>query len=120
MIPTDAVGKCNKTWLEIADKVIPEVNTKPPARMEGQRTTSTTARLSRRAACPLPLTHADDRIGDAHPKVGPGHSGRRGRETHRRVTRDIPQFATTGRRTFENMTGYVPSTLQRDEDGPPA
>jgi succinyl-CoA:acetate CoA-transferase len=25
----------NKTWLEIADKVILEVNTKPPAKMEG-------------------------------------------------------------------------------------
>jgi succinyl-CoA:acetate CoA-transferase len=34
LIPSTAVGN-NKTWLEIADKVILEVNTKPPAKMEG-------------------------------------------------------------------------------------
>ena len=34
LIPSTAVGN-NKTWLEIADKVILEVNTKFPAKMEG-------------------------------------------------------------------------------------
>jgi succinyl-CoA:acetate CoA-transferase len=69
LIPSTAVGN-NKTWLEIADKVILEVNTKPPARMEGMHDIYYGTAIPPRRM-PINMTHADDRIGDAYLKVDP-------------------------------------------------
>lgn len=69
LIPSTAVGN-NKTWLEIADKVIIEVNTKPPARMEGMHDIYYGTAIPPRRM-PISMTHADDRIGDAYLRVDP-------------------------------------------------
>ncbi len=67
LIPSTAVGN-NKTWLEIADKVILEVNTKPPAKMEGMHDIYYGTAIPPRRV-PINMTHADDRIGEAYLKV---------------------------------------------------
>ena len=69
LIPSTAVGN-NKTWLEIADKVILEVNTKPPARMEGMHDIYYGTAIPPRRM-PINMTHADDRIGEPYLKVDP-------------------------------------------------
>ncbi|WP_027014463.1 acetyl-CoA hydrolase/transferase family protein [Comamonas composti] len=69
LIPSTAVGN-NKTWLEIADKVILEVNTKPPGKMEGMHDIYYGTAIPPRRM-PINMTHADDRIGDAYLKVDP-------------------------------------------------
>ena len=69
LIPSTAVGN-NKTWLEIADKVILEVNTKPPVAMEGMHDIYYGTAIPPRRM-PINMTHADDRIGDAYLKVDP-------------------------------------------------
>jgi succinyl-CoA:acetate CoA-transferase len=67
LIPSTAVGN-NKTWLEIADQVILEVNSKPPARMEGMHDIYYGTAIPPRRM-PIHMTHADDRIGEAYLKV---------------------------------------------------
>ena len=69
LIPSTAVGN-NKTWLEIADKVILEVNTKPPAKMEGMHDIYYGTAIPPRRM-PINMTHADDRIGEHYLKVDP-------------------------------------------------
>ena len=69
LIPSAAVGN-NKTWLEIADKVILEVNTKPPAKMEGMHDIYYGTAIPPRRM-PINMTHADQRIGDQYLKVDP-------------------------------------------------
>lgn len=69
LIPSTAVGN-NKTWLEIADKVILEVNTKPPAKMEGMHDIYYGTAIPPRRV-PINMTHADDRIGQPYLKVDP-------------------------------------------------
>lgn len=69
LIPSTAVGN-NKTWLEIADKVILEVNTKPPAKMEGMHDIYYGTAIPPRRV-PIALTHADDRIGEPYLHVDP-------------------------------------------------
>ncbi|WP_395025731.1 acetyl-CoA hydrolase/transferase family protein [Comamonas odontotermitis] len=67
LIPSTAIGN-NKTWLEIADKVILEVNTKPSARMEGMHDVYYGTAIPPRRV-PINMTHADDRIGQPYLKV---------------------------------------------------
>ena len=67
MIPSTAVGN-NKTWLEIADKVILEVNTKPPVAMEGMHDIYYGTAIPPRRM-PISMTNADDRIGEPYLKV---------------------------------------------------
>nr|WP_174863208.1 acetyl-CoA hydrolase/transferase family protein [Comamonas jiangduensis] len=69
LIPSTAVGN-NKTWLEIADKVILEVNTKPPAKMEGMHDIYYGTAIPPRRM-PISMTHADDRIGEQYLRVDP-------------------------------------------------
>ena len=69
LIPSTAVGN-NKTWLEIADKVILEVNTKPPAKMEGMHDIYYGTAIPPRRV-PINMTHADDRIGEQYLRVDP-------------------------------------------------
>ena len=69
LIPSTAVGN-NKTWLEIADKVILEVNTKTPPKMEGMHDIYYGTAIPPRRM-PIAMTHADDRIGEAYLKVDP-------------------------------------------------
>ena len=69
LIPSTSVGN-NKTWLEIADKVILEVNTKVPAQMEGMHDIYYGTAIPPRRM-PIHMTHADDRIGEPYLTVDP-------------------------------------------------
>lgn len=69
LIPSSSVGN-NKTWLEIADKVILEVNTKPPMRMEGIHDIYYGTAIPPRRL-PINMTQADERIGQPYLKVDP-------------------------------------------------
>ena len=69
LIPSTAVGN-NKTWLEIADKVILEVNTKFPAKMEGMHDIYYGTAIPPRRT-PIHMTTADQRIGEQYLKVDP-------------------------------------------------
>ncbi|GAB6194802.1 acetyl-CoA hydrolase/transferase family protein [Lysobacter xanthus] len=69
LVPSSSVGN-NKTWLDLADKVILEVNRWQPAALEGMHDIyyGTALPPNRR---PIPLTHADDRIGEPYLRVDP-------------------------------------------------
>ncbi|MBV2217734.1 MAG: propionyl-CoA--succinate CoA transferase, partial [Diaphorobacter sp.] len=69
LIPAAAVGNI-KTWLEIADKVILEVNTKPSAKMEGMHDIYYGTAIPPRRV-PINMTNADDRIGEPYLRVDP-------------------------------------------------
>jgi len=69
LIPSTAVGN-NKTWLEIADKVILEVNTKMSHKMEGMHDIYYGTAIPPRRM-PISMTHADDRIGEPYLRVDP-------------------------------------------------
>ena len=69
LIPSTAVGN-NKTWLEIADKVILEVNTKPPLAIEGMHDIYYGTAIPPRRT-PINMTHAAERIGEAYLRVDP-------------------------------------------------
>ena len=69
LIPSASVGN-NKTWLEIADKVILEVNTRLPEGMEGMHDIYYGTALPPRRV-PISLTHADNRIGEPYLRVDP-------------------------------------------------
>ena len=67
LIPSTAVGN-NKTWLEVADKVILEVNTRLPEGIEGMHDIYYGTALPPRRV-PISLTHADNRIGEPYLQV---------------------------------------------------
>jgi succinyl-CoA:acetate CoA-transferase len=69
LIPSTAIGN-NKTWLEIADQVILEVNTKLPGAMEGMHDIYYGTAIPPRRM-PISMTHADNRIGEPYLKVDP-------------------------------------------------
>ena len=69
LISSTAIGN-NKTWLEIADQVILEINTKPPVRMEGMHDVYYGTAIPPRRV-PIALTQADDRIGEPYLRVDP-------------------------------------------------
>jgi succinyl-CoA:acetate CoA-transferase len=64
LVPATSIGN-NKTWLDLADKVILEVNSAHPRELEGMHDVyyGTALPPHRR---PIPLLHPDDRIGDAY------------------------------------------------------
>ena len=60
LIPSTAVG-CSQTWIDLADKVIVELNTAQPAELEGFHDIYRVQDPPRRE--PIPLTRAAERIG---------------------------------------------------------
>jgi succinyl-CoA:acetate CoA-transferase len=62
LIPSTSVGN-NKTWLDLADKVILEVNSQQPLALEGMHDIYYGTQLPPRRQ-PIPLLRAGDRIGD--------------------------------------------------------
>ncbi len=69
LIPSTAVGN-NKTWLEIADQVILEVNALPPLAMEGMHDIYYGTAIPPRRQ-PIHLTQATERIGEPYLHVDP-------------------------------------------------
>ncbi|QYY27312.1 acetyl-CoA hydrolase/transferase family protein [Diaphorobacter sp. MNS-0] len=69
LIPSSAVGN-NKTWLEIADQVILEVNALPPIEMEGMHDIYYGTAIPPRRQ-PIHLTQATERIGEPYLRVDP-------------------------------------------------
>ena len=69
LIPSAAVGN-NKTWLEIADKVILEVNGQLPAEMEGMHDIYYGTAIPPRRQ-PIAMTQATERIGEPYLRVDP-------------------------------------------------
>lgn len=69
LIPSTSVGN-NKTWLDVAERVIVEINTALPMEMEGMHDIYYGTAIPPRRT-PIHLTHADDRIGDAYLRVNP-------------------------------------------------
>lgn len=69
LIPSTSVGN-NKTWLDLADQVIIEVNLDQPAGLEGMHDIyyGTALPPSRK---PIPLVHPGDRIGEPYLQVDP-------------------------------------------------
>jgi len=64
LIPSMAVGN-NKTWLDLADKVILEVNTLQPTQLEGMHDIYYGTALPPHRK-PIPLVHPNDRIGEPY------------------------------------------------------
>ena len=69
LIPSTAVGN-NKTWLDEADKVILEINTRLPMSMEGMHDIYYGTALPPHRL-PISLTRADNRIGIPYLRVDP-------------------------------------------------
>jgi len=69
LIPSMSVGN-NKTWLEVADKVILEVNSWVPLGVEGMHDVYYGTALPPERK-PIQLTSPDDRIGQPHLEVDP-------------------------------------------------
>ncbi len=69
LIPSAAVGN-NKTWLDIARHVILEVNTLPPAELEGMHDIYYGTAIPPRRK-PIHLEHATERIGEPYLRVDP-------------------------------------------------
>ncbi|MBX9937248.1 MAG: propionyl-CoA--succinate CoA transferase, partial [Burkholderiaceae bacterium] len=69
LIPSTAIGN-NKTWLDLADKVILEVNTQVPDKMDGMHDIyyGTAVPPHRK---PIPMTHPHERIGEPYLHVDP-------------------------------------------------
>ena len=69
LVPSSSVGN-NKTWLELADRVIIEVNRWQPAALDGMHDIyyGTALPPDRK---PIPLVRADQRIGEPHLRVDP-------------------------------------------------
>ncbi|MDR2872236.1 MAG: acetyl-CoA hydrolase/transferase family protein [Xanthomonadaceae bacterium] len=63
MVPSTAVGT-NEAWLDVADKVIIEVNANQPMDLEGMHDIYFTSRPPPRD--PIPLRHTGDRIGEPY------------------------------------------------------
>jgi succinyl-CoA:acetate CoA-transferase len=69
LIPSSSVGN-NKTWLERAQKVIPEVNARQNEALEGMHDIYYGTALPPNRV-PIPLTRPDDRIGERYFHVDP-------------------------------------------------
>ncbi len=69
LIPSSSVGN-NKTWLELADRVILEVNRWQPAALEGMHDIYYGTALPPERK-PIPLTRPDQRIGEPYLRVDP-------------------------------------------------
>ncbi|WP_313072438.1 acetyl-CoA hydrolase/transferase family protein [Melaminivora sp.] len=69
LIPSAAVGN-NKTWLDIAERVILEVNSLPPIEMEGMHDIYYGTAIPPRRQ-PIHLTQATERIGEPYFRVDP-------------------------------------------------
>ncbi|GAB4079567.1 acetyl-CoA hydrolase/transferase family protein [Modestobacter muralis] len=69
LVPSSSVGN-NKTWLDLADRVVLEVNSWQPAALDGMHDVyyGTALPPHRR---PVQLTHPSDRIGVPHLRVDP-------------------------------------------------
>ncbi|MDR1661142.1 MAG: succinate CoA transferase, partial [Azoarcus sp.] len=68
LVPSTAVGN-NPTWLELADRVILEVNTGLNSRLEGMHDIYKVALPPHRQ--PIPIAKADDRVGEPYLRVDP-------------------------------------------------
>ncbi|MDR0233724.1 MAG: succinate CoA transferase, partial [Zoogloeaceae bacterium] len=68
LVPSTSVG-VNPTWLELADRVILEVNTGLNAKLEGMHDIYTVALPPNRQ--PIPINKASDRIGEPYLRVDP-------------------------------------------------
>jgi succinyl-CoA:acetate CoA-transferase len=66
LVPSSSIGN-NPAWLELADKVILEVNSSMPAKFEGMHDIYTVALPPHRK--PIPLVKSDDRIGEPYLRV---------------------------------------------------
>ena len=69
LIPSTAVGN-NKSWLDLADKVILEVNSWQDLRLEGMHDIYYGTDLPPRRK-PIPITHSADRIGENYLRCDP-------------------------------------------------
>ena len=69
LVPSSSVGN-NKTWLDLADRVILEVNRWQPAALEGMHDVYYGTALPPNRK-PIPLLHPDDRIGETTLRVDP-------------------------------------------------
>ncbi len=69
LIPSSSVGN-NKTWLDLADKVILEVNARQSAALEGMHDIYYGTRLPPERV-PIPLVRPDQRIGEPHLRCDP-------------------------------------------------
>ncbi|MFC9789431.1 acetyl-CoA hydrolase/transferase family protein [Rhodococcus sp. NPDC127528] len=69
LVPSASVGN-NKTWLDVADRIILEVNSWVPAAMEGMHDVYYGTALPPHRT-PLELTHVQDRIGQPTLRVDP-------------------------------------------------
>lgn len=69
LVPSTSVGN-NKTWLDLADKVIVEVNRWQPEALDGMHDIYYGTRLPPDRV-PIPLTRPDQRIGQPHLRVDP-------------------------------------------------
>ncbi len=69
LIPSTSVGN-NKTWLDLAKKVIVEVNDWQPAGIDGMHDVYYGTALPPHRK-PIPLVHADDRIGEPSLRCDP-------------------------------------------------
>ena len=70
LLPSSSVGN-NKTWLDLADKVIVEVNHWQPMEMEGMHDVYYGTALPPNRK-PIPLLKPDDRIGEPYLRLDPG------------------------------------------------
>lgn len=68
LVPSTSVGN-NPTWLDLADRVILEVNSGLNAKLEGMHDIYTVALPPNRQ--PIPIVRPDDRIGEPYLKVDP-------------------------------------------------
>ncbi|MDR2451728.1 MAG: acetyl-CoA hydrolase/transferase family protein [Candidatus Accumulibacter sp.] len=68
LVPSTSVGN-NPTWLDIADRVILEVNTGLNPRLEGMHDIYRIALPPHRQ--PIPIARADDRVGEPYLRVDP-------------------------------------------------
>ena len=69
LVPSSSIGN-NKTWLDLADKVILEVNSWQPEKLEGIHDVYYGTRLPPNRV-PIPIIRPDDRIGDIHFRCDP-------------------------------------------------
>ncbi|HZX80633.1 MAG TPA: acetyl-CoA hydrolase/transferase family protein [Lysobacter sp.] len=69
LVPSSSVGN-NKTWLDLADRVILEVNRWQPESLEGMHDIYYGTALPPNRK-PIPLLHPDDRIGETTLRVDP-------------------------------------------------
>ncbi|MCA6218061.1 acetyl-CoA hydrolase/transferase family protein [Ideonella sp. B7] len=69
LIPSSSIGN-NKTWLDLADKIILEVNSWQSPKLEGMHDIYYGTQLPPNRQ-PIPLVHPNDRIGDAYFRVDP-------------------------------------------------